>query len=279
MSSKVRQRRPIAIITGAAGGMGRVCASRLADRYALVLSEYRADALDQLAGQLAGEGADIVATISGDLGQPESIEAIVAACGDRPAALVHTAGLSPAMARWQDIIATNLIATARLLHALDPLVGPGMASVLIASTARLVVPPAPEALLAVLEQPLASSFISDIGPLLGDDEAQLCNLAYCWSKWWVAREAGRRAQQWGPRGARIMSISPGMIYTPMARLETDDPQLMALVENTPVGRWGMPADIANTVDFILSDKAGFLTGSDILVDGGVGVFMQQHMAR
>jgi len=64
-----------------------------------------------------------------------------------------------------------------------------------------------------------------------------------------------------------MSISPGMNYTPMGRAESAHPQVHNLVENSPVGRWGTPADIANAVDFVLSDKAGFISGSDILVDG------------
>jgi NAD(P)-dependent dehydrogenase (short-subunit alcohol dehydrogenase family) len=276
MADNAASRRPIAIVTGAAGGMGRVCASRLADRYALVLCEFRADALDQIAGQLADEGADVVATVPGDLGSAAVLQAMAAACADRPLrALVHTAGLSPSTGSWQGILATNLIATARLLDALEPLVGPGFAAVLIASMARLLASNPPAGLLDLIEHPLSDDFIERMGPLLGEEDALRGAMAYTWSKWWTAREAGRRALAWGRRGTRIMSISPGMIYTPMGRAESAHPQIGDLVENTPVGRWGMPADIANAVEFLLSDKAGFITGSDLLVDGGVGLYMQQ----
>jgi NAD(P)-dependent dehydrogenase (short-subunit alcohol dehydrogenase family) len=268
-------RRPIAVITGAGGGMGRVCASRLADRYALVLCEFRKDALDQIARQLSDEGADVIAAVPGDLCSEAVLQSIVAACADRPLrAMVHTAGLSPDTGGWQDILKTNLVATARLLDAIEPLVGAGFVAALIASMARLAVSAPPEGLLELLEDPLAEDLVQRFAPLLGEDEALFGNPAYCWSKWWVAREAGRRALTWGPRGARIMSISPGMIYTPMGRVAAGHPEIRELVDNTPAGRWGTPADIANAVEFILSDKAGFITGSDILVDGGVSAYTQ-----
>jgi len=268
--------RPIAVVTGAAGGMGRVCASRLADRYALVLCEFRKDALDQIAGQLSDEGADIVTAAPGDFGSEAVLSSILSACADRPLrALVHTAGLSPSTGTWQDILQTNLVATARLLDAVEPLVGPGFAAAMIASTARLVVSAPPDGLLELLENPLADDFLQRIAPLLGEDSALRGISAYGWSKWWMARETSRRALAWGPRGARIMSISPGMIYTPMSRVEAAHQHVRDLIENTPVRRWGTPADIANAVEFVLSDKAGFVTGSDILVDGGVGLYMEQ----
>jgi NAD(P)-dependent dehydrogenase (short-subunit alcohol dehydrogenase family) len=171
--------RPIAVITGAGGGMGRVCASRLADRYALVLCEFRRDALDQIAGQLSDEGADVVATVSGDLGSDAVLRSIVAACANRPLrALVHTAGLSPDTGVWQDILRTNLVATARLLDAIEPLVSAGFAAALIASMARLAVSVPPEALLELLENPLAEDFVQRFAPLLGEDEALFGNPAY-----------------------------------------------------------------------------------------------------
>jgi NAD(P)-dependent dehydrogenase (short-subunit alcohol dehydrogenase family) len=250
-------------------------ASRLADRYTLVLCEFCKDALDQIAGQLSDEGADVVATVPGDFGSEAVLRSIVAACADQPLrALVHTAGLSPDTGAWQDILRTKLVATARLLDAIEPLVSPGFAATLIASRARLAVSAPPQGLLELLEDPLADDFVQRMAPLLGEDEALFGNPAYCWSKWWVAREAGRRALTWGPRGARIMSISPGMIYTPMGRVAAGHPEIRELVDNTPAGRWGTPADIANAVEFVLSDKAGFITGSDLLVDGGVSAYIQ-----
>ncbi|MDE0987610.1 MAG: SDR family oxidoreductase [Pseudomonadales bacterium] len=70
--------------------------------------------------------------------------------------------------------------------------------------------------------------------------------------------------------ARIVSISPGTIYTPMGRAEHDsNPAAAAVVQATPVGRWGSPNDIAAACEFLVSDQASFITGTDLRVDGGV----------
>jgi NAD(P)-dependent dehydrogenase (short-subunit alcohol dehydrogenase family) len=110
-------------------------------------------------------------------------------------------------------------------------------------------------------------------PFLGEEE-QKPYTAYSLSKLWVVREVSRRGIAWGPRGARIMSISPGMIYTRMGTSAVVEAGADVLLEQTPVRRWGTPMDIANVAEFILSDKASFLTGSDILVDGGTGQIIQ-----
>lgn len=267
----------IAVVTGAGGGMGQVCASRLADRYALVLSEFREAPLSAIVQRLTSEGGEVIAAIPGDLGSTQVLEPLLAACGDRLGAVVHTAGHSPNTGDWRAILETNVVATARLLDALEPQVGPGLVVVLIASMARLNVPEPSAELLAVLEQPLAPDFAERMGALLPEEETARRGAAYCWSKWWVAREVQRRAPAWGPRGARIMSISPGMIHTPMGIAAVEDGQARVLLEGTPMRRWGTPADIANTVEFVLSDKATFLTGSDILVDGGMGAGIREMM--
>jgi len=163
--------------------------------------------------------------VPGDVGSDDALRSIAKTCSERPLrALVHTAGLSPSTGPWEQILETNLVATARLLDALDPMIGNGFAAALIASMARLVVPAPPAALLELLEDPLADDFAERFASLLGQDEASLGTLTYAWSKWWVARETGRRAIAWGPRGARTMSISPGMIYTPMALVEATIPR-------------------------------------------------------
>ena len=79
------------------------------------------------------------------------------------------------------------------------------------------------------------------------------------------------AFRFGQNGARIVSISPGLIMTPMGikAAEEHPERMQKMKEMTPLGRNGTPEDIAHVVKFILSDGAGFITGSDILVDGGI----------
>ena len=75
---------------------------------------------------------------------------------------------------------------------------------------------------------------------------------------------------WAERGARIVSLSPGMIATPMGAIElASQPEKRRLLEATPLGREGTMVEIADAVEFLVSDRASYITGTDILVDGGV----------
>ena len=273
MNFSPEQAWPIALVTGAGGGMGQVIAARLADRYALALSEFREEPLAQLVSTLAAQGVTPAATATGDLGSPQVLEPLMTACKGRLKAVVHTAGHSPQTGTWRQILDINLVTTAKLLDAIEAQMEPGLAVVLIASMGRLVSPPAEGALGEVLENPLAPDFLDRMEPFLGEEE-QKPYTAYALSKLWVAREVSRRSIGWGPRGARIMSISPGMIYPRMGASAVVEAGADVLLEQTPLRRWGTPMDIANVAEFILSDKGSFLTGSDILVDGGTGQIIQ-----
>ncbi|TNE45982.1 MAG: SDR family oxidoreductase [Sphingomonadales bacterium] len=68
----------------------------------------------------------------------------------------------------------------------------------------------------------------------------------------------------------MVSLSPGFIRTGMTRKEVEErPDMRALLDSTPMARWGTVSDIVNVVEFILSDKASFITGTDIVIDGGL----------
>jgi len=87
----------------------------------------------------------------------------------------------------------------------------------------------------------------------------------------------RDAFEWGKKGARIVSLSPGLIATPMGALEfQNQPMKYDLLAATPLQREGTMLEIANVVEFLASDRASFISGTDILVDGGlVGTLQQQ----
>ena len=93
------------------------------------------------------------------------------------------------------------------------------------------------------------------------------------------RLVAREAVAWGRRGARICSISPGIIDTPQGRQEFEEQPAMAMmIELTPIKRWGQPEEICNVVAFLLSDEASFMTGCDVVVDGGISPRMRDLMA-
>lgn len=264
--------KPLAIITGAAGGMGQACARRLANTHALILTDFNADRLAAISETLRDDDdADIAARVSGDIADDATIKEIVRAASTRQCnVLIHTAGVSPGIAGWEAIVNTNLVGTAKLLDALEPILAPGFVGVVLSSTARCFVPSPGNALTAALADPLATNLIQRIAPLLGNDDASRAESAYAYTKAWVAETVQQRATHWAMKGARIVSLSPGFIRTGMTKREVvERPEMKTLLESTPVGRWGTVNDIANLVEFVLSDKASFITGTDIIVDGGL----------
>lgn len=267
--------RPLALITGACGGMGLASARAVGRAHDLVLTDFRDDALAACAERLQAEGYIVRGTIAGDLNDTVVVGRLVQALAVGPlGAIVHTAGLSPSLASWQDILRVNLVATERLLRAVEPLIAPGTAAVLIASSAGHLLRTVAPALQSVLDDCLAEDFVERIRPLMPlpegipKSEADLGGAAYMLSKWWVLRACEARAAAWGAKGARIVSVSPGMIWTPMGRKEAEREWIGAMVKDAPMARWGTPIDIADTVEFLISARASFITGSDIKVDGG-----------
>jgi NAD(P)-dependent dehydrogenase (short-subunit alcohol dehydrogenase family) len=182
------------------------------------------------------------------------------------------------LADWQPILIINLVAIEKLPRAIEPSLTSGSVAVLIASMAGHIAAIRPE-LDALMADPLAEGFLERSRMLLEkvcipDDPFGLKTVAYFASKREVIRICERRAPGWAKRGARIVSISPGIIWTPMARKEAEDNAMsLAVVEATPVGRWGTAIDIANAVRFLASDAARFITGCDLRIDGGVSPAM------
>lgn len=268
--------RPIALVTGAAGGMGRACARQLGRHYDLALNDIDGARLSAFADALREDGYTIVGVEASDFSiagaaQP-FVDAIRAAGPIRTVA--HTAGISSRQGEWQAVLRANLIATERLLAALETGLEPGLAAVLIASMAAHMVPP-DAALDEVLADPLNESLFDRAQPILQgmshpQDPHGLSSPAYGGAKRAVVRICERRAPAWGAQGARIVSISPGMIWTSMGREAAEgSPAAHGFVETNPVGGWGTPADIANAVEFLTSDLARYVTGCDLRIDGGV----------
>ena len=86
----------------------------------------------------------------------------------------------------------------------------------------------------------------------------------------MIRAVGRAAVPWGRRGGRVNSIAPGLIDTPMGRLEMEQqPMMQQMLEHTPLGRLGDPQEVAAAVRYLVSDDASFVSGIDLLVDGGM----------
>ena len=247
-----------AIITGATGGMGRAVAKRLAHAYDLILTDIDLSTLDQFASELPGAAK----TIAGDIADPKTSAALADVVGQTPLGpIVHTAGLSPTMAEARRILDVNLAGTARLAAATLPHCRHGTVFVVIASQAGHSA--SFDKLTPLLDDPLGKGVIEQLSEGVG------APAAYAISKRGVMRFTQREAKLWGERGGRIVSISPGLINTPMGRAELESsPVLQQITDAQPVPRMGKAEEIADAVEFLISDKAMFITGADLLVDGG-----------
>ena len=252
----------VAIVTGASGGMGRAIAMALAAQgWALILCDLRAEPLEALKQSLPAD-AD-VATVAGDVTAPDLSTRILSAIGGRKiGAFVHTAGLSPSMGDGERVFAVNFTATKALTEALLPQMADGGIAILFASNSAYMIARAP--------------FGGAVAKVLKGKRSLIARLmlrsprtAYPLSKRAVQLYAASMAPAFGAVGARIVSLSPGIIDTDMARREQSvEPAMAKLLAHTPLGRSGRADEIASVVAFLASPAASYISGTDILIDGG-----------
>jgi NAD(P)-dependent dehydrogenase (short-subunit alcohol dehydrogenase family) len=259
--------------------MGGAIARILAPTHLLLLNDIDAD---RLAGAATAQRAMGFAaeTLAGDLAVPGTADTLVAqgvAMGSL-LTIVNSAGLSPSQADWQTIVAANTIGPARLLRALESQDLQGTCTILIASVAGHL-GPQDATVEALLDDSLQPGMFDRLGPALAVMVAAhggtLEGHAYSLSKHAVIRMAERSATAWGAKGARIVSLSPGVVWTSMGQREAAiGHRAQAMADATPAGRWGTAEDIAAAVGFLASDAASYITGCDLRVDGGAVAAMR-----
>jgi NAD(P)-dependent dehydrogenase (short-subunit alcohol dehydrogenase family) len=252
-----------AVVTGAGRGIGRAIAKALvADGWKrLLLCDVDAAELDDCAATLSSQGAD-VATLCADVADLEfPLKLSASLAGTRIGALAHFAGLSPRMADVPRIFEVNLAATIRLVDAIEDQMAEGSAVVLAGSNSAYVSLPQ-EAVAAASRRDVANH-LAELAHL-----APLPEIAYPLSKVGVLALVKRKAKAFGLRGARIVSLSPGATDTRMVGLEGENAQLADILERSALRRVAAPDEIAAVAAFLCSAKASFMSGVDVLVDGG-----------
>jgi NAD(P)-dependent dehydrogenase (short-subunit alcohol dehydrogenase family) len=208
IGSSERQDWPTAVVVGA-GGLGTAVARRLGLSHRLLVADRDADHVERQCAALRGDGYDAVA-VTCDVTRPADIAQLSALASTRPAvkALANVVGLSPAAQDFGAIMAVNLVGASCVADAFEDVLEPGGAAVFISSSAAHM-QPVPENLLPILDDPLDSEFLATVAAILGANAN--ANHAYSLSKAGLNRMCRRKSIDWGKRGLRIVSLSPGLI--------------------------------------------------------------------
>jgi NAD(P)-dependent dehydrogenase (short-subunit alcohol dehydrogenase family) len=260
----------VTVVIGA-GQIGQAIARRVsAGKHVLLADLHKANA-DAAAEVLANAGFD-VSTATVDVSSRESVHALAetaAALGDI-SGVIHAAGVSPSQARPEVILAVDLYGTALVLEEFGNIIASGGSAVVIASQSghRL------GALTAEQDAALATTPADELLslPMLQPDQVTDTLHAYQLAKRGNSLRVMAEAVRWGRRGARVNTISPGIIITPLARDELTGPRgegYRRMIELSPARRAGTPDEVGTVGSLLMGPDGAFITGSDFLMDGGV----------
>lgn len=254
------------VITGGAGGIGQACARAFKGEQ-LIITDYAPEQVAKVVELLTAEGYNATG-IACDITDKEDVDRLKDHVSKRGGlkALVHTAGVSGTVKDAKKVYTIDLIGTEILIDAFHGLATEGTVAVMLSSMMAHTVP-TNEALDAALRNPQRPGSFETVNQFINGDS----DLMYDHAKRGVLLLVEKNADKWGAKGARIVAVSPGVIETPMAlKAAEEHPERMEMIRQaTPLKRHGKPEEVADVVRFLISDAARFITGTDILVDGGV----------
>lgn len=262
---------PQVVVVIGAGGIGQAIGRRQGTGRTVLLGD-RNPAILAAGADALQAGGHAVVTHPVYVSSRESIQELanVAAGLGEIINVVHTAGLSPVQASPEAILAVDLVGVALVLEVFGEVVAPGGAALVISSMAGHMLPAlGPEADRNLAFTP--ADELLDL-PILSDAAVPNSGVAYALSKRANHLRVQAAAVAWGMRGARVNAISPGIILTPLAKDEMSGPgsdNYQSMIANSATGRVGTTDEIAVAAAYLLGPDAGFITGSDLLIDGGV----------
>ena len=237
----------------------------------ILLADLRQENADAAAKVLSEAGFE-VSTATVDIASRVSVHALVeiATSIGGVTGLIHAAGVSPSQAAPSTIFKVDLYGTALLLEEFGNVIESGGAGVVIASQSGHRLPSlSPEQDKALATTPTEELLSL---PFLQSDAVDSSLFAYQLSKRGNSLRVKAEAVRWGKRGARINTISPGIIITPLAKDELSGPRgegYRRMLEISPAGRAGTPDEVGNVGALLMGQDGAFITGSDFLMDGGV----------
>lgn len=261
--------KEVMILTGA-GQIGMAIARRMGYGKKIVIGDRKKENAGAIAQIMANAGFD-TEPVEMDLSSRESIRNLIAQAGryGNITMLVNAAGVSPSQASVETILKVDLYGTAVLLEEVGKVIAAGGVGVTISSQSGHRMPAlTPEADFLLATTPTEE--------LLALEMLQRGNIrdtlhAYQMAKRCNVKRVMAEAVKWGKQGARINSISPGIVVTPLALDEFNGPRgdfYKNMFAKCPAGRPGTADEIANVAELLMSDRGAFITGADFLIDGG-----------
>lgn len=264
--------KKVSVITGGAGGMGFATAKLLGKDQHVLICDVRAERLETAVAELRKLGVECDSLVC-DITDRKSVDALVKmAVGlGSLASVIHTAGLSPQMASPEVIMKVNTLGTINITEAFYEVANEGFVLVNIASMAAHMAPDflMPKRAYALAFTDTAAFLKKAVFPVQFMPKGLYrSGMAYSISKNFVVWYCRKNAVRFGVKGARILSISPGTFDTEMGHLEEKSGSA-EMLKQAAIKRFGRPEEIAELAAFCISDKASYMTGTDILLDGGV----------
>jgi NAD(P)-dependent dehydrogenase (short-subunit alcohol dehydrogenase family) len=260
----------VTVVIGA-GSIGQAIARRVSAGKHVVLADLREDNAKAAAKVLSDAGFDVTTAVV-DVSSRESVQALVktAASIGEVTGVIHAAGVSPSQAPPATILKVDLYGTALVLEEFGNVIAEGGSAIVIASQSGHRLP----ALTAEQNQELAITPVEELLalPMLQPDQVTDPLNAYQISKRANSLRVAAQAVRWGKRGARVNTISPGIIFTPLARDELSGPRgegYRRMIESSAAKRGGTPDEVGALGALLMGPEGTFITGSDFLMDGGV----------
>ncbi|WDG00403.1 SDR family oxidoreductase [Pectobacterium carotovorum subsp. carotovorum] len=262
--------KEINVVIGA-GSIGQAIARRVSQSKRVLMADLHQENVDAAAKVLRDAGFDVETTVV-NVAHRESVHALAekAVSMGNVMGVILSAGVSPSQATAEMILTVDLYGTALVLEEFGQIISQGGAAVVIASQSghRLA------ALTVEQNATLATTPTEELLslPMLQPERITDTLHAYQLSKRGNALRVMAEAVKWGKRGARVNSISPGIIFTPLANDELNGPRgegYRNMLANSPVGRGGNPDEVGALAALLMGPEGTFITGSDFLMDGGV----------
>ena len=254
-----------------AGSIGQAIVRRVSAGKHVLLADIRRESADAAARTLEDAGFTVT-TAMVDVSSRASVHTLVETAtklGD-VFGVIHAAGVSPSQASPETILKVDLYGTALVLEEFGNVIADGGAGIVIASQSGHRLGPLSSEQNALLATTPADELLGL--PMLKPDQIKDSLHAYQISKRGNSLRVMAEAVRWGKRGARVNTISPGIIITPLANDELKGPRgpgYRRMLEVSAAGRAGTPDEVGTVGAFLMGPDGAFLTGSDILMDGGV----------